>query len=72
MTLDRIVTLAGLAVPAASAIASAVNHVVRARMDAQPPKHVPTWLAATSAALNAFALNADKSIQMFKVMRGGQ
>jgi len=72
MPLEHALAIAGLLVPAASAIASAVNHVVRAKMDAQPPEPVPAWLAGASAALNAFALNADKAIQMAKLLRGGR
>jgi len=69
MTLDQALTLAGLLVPVASALASAVNHVVREKMAAEPPQPVEPWLAALAGGLNTLALNADKAIQMAKLLR---
>lgn len=69
MTLDHTLTIAGLLVPAASALASAVNHVVRSKMTAEPPQPVEPWLAALAGALNTIALNGDKAIQMAKLLR---
>ena len=72
MTLDHILHLAGILIPAASALASFINHAVREKMNAQPPEPVPAWLAGASAALNAIALNGDKAVQMAKLFRGGR
>lgn len=67
---DHILTILGAVVPLLSALASLVNHVVRARQaDGQP---VPPALAVTGAVLNAGAVNVDKAIQLAKLVRGGQ
>lgn len=66
--LDHILTILGAVVPLLSALASLVNHVVRARQ--AEGQAVPPALAVTGAVLNAGAVNVDKAIQLAKLVRG--
>lgn len=68
MSLDVLITIAGVVVPVASAIASALNQHVR---DAQAKgESVPSWLLHVVAVVNAAALNGDKVVQLVKLVRG--
>lgn len=70
MSLDVLITIAGVVVPVASAIASALNHHVR---DAQAKgESVPSWLLHIVAVVNAAALNGDKVVQLVKLVRGAK
>jgi hypothetical protein len=70
MSLDVLISLAGIVVPVASAIASALNQHVR---DAQAKGvSVPAWLLHLVAVVNIAALNGDKVVQLVKLVRGGK
>ena len=70
MSLDVLITIAGVVVPVASAIASALNQHVR---DAQAKgESVPSWLLHVVAVVNAAALNGDKVVQIVKLVRGAK
>ena len=70
MSLDVLITIAGVVVPVASAIASALNQHVR---DAQAKgESVPSWLLHVVAVVNAAALNGDKVVQLVKLVRGAK
>ena len=70
MSLDVLISLAGIVVPVASAIASMLNQHVR---DAQAKgAAVPSWLLHIVALVNAAALNGDKVVQLVKLVRGGK
>lgn len=70
MSLDVLISLAGVVVPVASAIASMLNQHVR---DAQAKgATVPSWLLHVVALVNAAALNGDKVVQLVKLVRGAK
>jgi len=70
MSLDVLISLAGIVVPVASAVASMLNQHVR---DAQANgKAVPSWLLHVVALVNAAALNGDKVVQLVKLVRCGK
>ena len=70
MTIDILISLAGIVVPVASAIASALNQHVR---DAQAKgQTLSAWLLHLVAVVNAAALNGDKVVQLVKLVRGGK
>lgn len=65
--LSNVLEIAGAVVPLLSALASLVNHIVRATQAAgnQPP----AALLATGAVLNVGAVNVDKALQLVKLIR---
>lgn len=68
MTLEHALAIVGAIVPAASAIASALNQHVR---DTQAKgESVPLWLLRVVTLVNAAALNGDKVVQLVKLVRG--
>ena len=70
MSLDVLISLAGIVVPVASLAASVVNQQIRsAQADG---KSVASWLLHLSAGLNAVALNGDKAVQAVKLVKGGK
>ena len=70
MSLDVLISLAGIVVPVASAIASMLNQHVR---DAQAKGEiVPSWLLHVVTLVNAAALNGDKVVQLVKLVRGAK
>lgn len=65
--LDEILKIAGAVVPLLSALASLVNHFVRA---AQAKGEQPSAaLLTTGAVLNAGAVNVDKAVQLVGMLR---
>ena len=67
MTLESLTALAGVVIPLASVIASAINHHVRetqAKGDV-----VPEWLLRLAGIVNALALNGDKALQIVKLVK---
>lgn len=70
MSIDQLTGLAGVIIPLASVIASAVNHYVR---EAQAKgETLPEWLLKLAAALNILALNGDKALQIAKVVKAAK
>lgn len=70
MTLDGIISLAGIVVPVASLAASLLNQRIRSAQ--AEGRQVDAWILHVSAALNALALNGDKALQAVKIARGGK
>jgi hypothetical protein len=67
MTLDSLTGLAGVVIPLASVVASAVNHFIR---DTQAKgEAVPEWLLKAAGILNVLALNGDKALQLVKLVK---
>lgn len=67
LTLEHMLTLMGLIIPATSALASAVNHQIRERQGRSEP--VSAWLLKGGAALNLLAVNLDKAAQLAKMAK---
>lgn len=65
--LAALMGLASVVVPVASAIASAVNHVIREKMAAE--EEVPAWLLSSAAVLNVLSINLDKAAQLAKIAK---
>lgn len=59
--------LASVVIPVASAIASAVNHVIREKMAAE--EELPKWLLNSAAVLNVLSVNLDKAAQLVKIAK---
>lgn len=68
MSLDQVVSLAGIVVPLASLGASLLNQYVRSAQE--QGGSVAPWVLHTSAVLNAVALNGDKAVQAVKLAKG--
>ena len=58
---------AGVVVMALSALASVLNHIIRAKQTAG--ESVAGWLLQVNAVLNVGALNLDKAVQQFKAAK---
>ena len=67
VTLDHVIAIAGMSVPAMSALASWVNHQVRT-LQAEG-KVVPAWQLKAGAVLNVLAVNLDKAAQLAKMAK---
>ena len=67
LTLEHMLTLMGLIIPATSALASAVNHQIREKQGRSEP--VSAWLLKGGAALNLLAVNLDKAAQLAKMAK---
>jgi hypothetical protein len=68
MTLDGLVSLAGIVVPVASVAASLLNQRIRSAQ--AEGRSVDSWILHLAAGLNAIALNGDKAIQAVKLAKG--
>jgi len=68
LTLDGLIALAGVVIPAASAIVSGINQAIRSNQEQKLP--TPAWLLHAAALLNVCALNLDKALQLVKLARG--
>jgi len=69
MSLDGIISLAGVVVPVASLAASVLNQRIRSAQT--EGASVAPWILTFAAALNAVALNGDKAVQAVKLVKGG-
>jgi hypothetical protein len=70
MSLDGIISLAGVVVPVASLAASMLNQRIRSAQT--EGRSVDAWILHVAAVLNAVALNGDKAVQAVKLARGGK
>ena len=70
MSLDGIISLAGVVVPVASLAASMLNQRIRSAQT--EGRSVDAWILHVAAVLNAVALNGDKAMQALKLARGGK
>lgn len=68
MTLDGIISIAGIVVPVASLAASLLNQRIRSAQ--AEGRVVDPWILAVAAGLNAVALNGDKALQAVKLAKG--
>jgi hypothetical protein len=68
MTLDGIISIAGIVVPVASLAASLLNQRIRSAQ--AEGRQVDAWILHVAAALNAVALNGDKALQAVKLAKG--
>lgn len=67
--LDHILTIVGALVPLLSAVASLVNHVIRAKQAAG--ESVSPLLSGTGSVLNLASVNLDKAVQLGKLAKSG-
>lgn len=67
MSIDQITALAGVVIPLASVLASAVNHHIREMQG--KGEVVPEWLLKAAGILNVLALNGDKALQLVKLVK---
>lgn len=67
-TLDHVLSIVTAVVTVFSALASALNHVVRVRQTEGKP--VAQALLGGAAVANLAAVNVDKAIQLVKLFRG--
>lgn len=70
MSLDSVISLAGVVVPVASLAASLLNQRIRSAQT--EGRSVDAWILHVAAVLNAVALNGDKAMQAVKLARGGK
>jgi len=68
MSLDNLIGIAGLVIPAASALVSGINQAIRQNQEKDLP--TPAWLLRAAAVLNVCALNLDKTLQLVKLAKG--
>lgn len=66
--LTSFLSVASVVIPAASALASAVNQVIRDKTAAEAD--MPAWLLHAAAVLNVLSVNLDKAAQLVKMARG--
>lgn len=62
MSLDAFLGLMSAVIPAASAVSSGLNHVIREKTAAEV--ELPRWLLLVAAVLNLFSVNVDKAAQL--------
>ena len=67
MSIEQITGLAGVVIPLASVVASAINHHIREMQG--KGEVVPEWLLKFAGALNVLALNGDKALQIAKLVK---
>lgn len=67
MDVSSVFGAASVVIPAASAIASAVNHTIREKQAAEAP--VPKWFLGFASVLNVLSVNLDKALQLFKLFK---
>ena len=70
MSLDSVISLAGVVVPVASLAVSLLNQRIRSAQ--AEGKQVDAWILHVAAVLNVVALNGDKAMQALKLARGGK
>ena len=70
MTLDGLIGIAGIVVPAASLAASLLNQRIRSAQ--AEGATVAPWILTFAAVLNAVALNGDKAVQALKFAKRGK
>jgi hypothetical protein len=70
MSLNGIISLAGVVVPVASLAASVLNQRIRSAQAGGAS--VAPWVLTFAAVLNGVALNGDKAVQAVKLARGGK
>lgn len=66
---EHILAIIGALVPLASAAASFLNHMVRAKQ--ANGEAVSPMLLAAGSALNAASINLDKAVQLGRMVKGG-
>jgi hypothetical protein len=67
MTLESLTSFAGVVIPLASVVASAINHHVRETQG--KGEVVPEWMLKLAGVLNVLALNGDKALQLVKLVK---
>lgn len=65
--MEGLIAQAGIVIPVASLLASAVNQYIRGCQE--KGEAVPAWLLHASGILNVCALNGDKAMQMIKLAK---
>ncbi len=67
MTLESLTSSAGVVIPLASVVASAINHHVRETQG--KGEVVPEWMLNLAGILKVLALHGDKALQLVKLVK---